>query len=196
MNACAAEREASLIGEWVAKQRIDGSLSTFSKHPFGQTQDTLFSFSFVFAFSLSPRRNLMRHMLATMVVLCSFLAVPVCAFPADQPPLWPVEQKLLDFTNAQRTYYGLAPLTLDETLLKSARSHCFWMASARNLQHTSSPVAENIAMGQRTTSEAITSWMNSPGHRANMLNGSYRRLGMAAYETHDGVIYWCLQFLP
>ena len=138
----------------------------------------------------------MRRCLAPMFVLCSFLALPVSVFAADLPPLWPVEQKLLDFTNAQRTYYGLEPLALDESLLKSARTHCFWMASARNLQHTSSPVAENIVMGQRTTREAVNSWMTSPGHRANMLSGSYRRLGMAAYETHDGVIYWCLQFLP
>ncbi len=110
-------------------------------------------------------------------------------------PLWPYEKKLIELTNAQRRHHGLSPLTIDKSLLSSAREHCFWMASAHSLQHTSASVAENIAMGQRSCEEAISSWMSSPGHRANML-GSYSRLGMAAYQTWDGTIYWCVQFLP
>jgi uncharacterized protein YkwD len=123
--------------------------------------------------------------------LVSAIALPLTA---DEIPLWPIEKQMLEQTNAQRQYYGLPPLQLDKDLLNSARRHCFWMASARSMQHTSDPVAENIAMGQRTTAEAVNAWMNSPGHRANML-GSYRRLGVAAYETYDGTIYWCVQFI-
>jgi uncharacterized protein YkwD len=101
---------------------------------------------------------------------------------------------LIELTNAERRRYGLSPLTIDKSLLDSARGHCYWMASARSLQHTSAAVAENIAMGQGSCAEAVRDWMNSPGHRANML-GSYSRIGMAAYQTSDGTIYWCLQFL-
>ncbi len=108
-------------------------------------------------------------------------------------PLWPYEKKLIELTNAERRRYGLSPLTIDKSLLASTREHCYWMASAGSLQHTTAAVAENIAMGQRTCAEAVGSWMNSPGHRANML-GSYSRLGMAAYQTWDGTIYWCVQF--
>jgi uncharacterized protein YkwD len=69
------------------------------------------------------------------------------------------------------------------------------MTRSRSLQHTSAMVAENIAMGQRSVRGVVSSWMSSPGHRANMLNGRYRRLGVAAYQTPDGTIYWCQQFM-
>jgi uncharacterized protein YkwD len=37
--------------------------------------------------------------------------------------------------------------------------------------------------------------MNSSGHRANILNPGYRRIGVAAYATPEGTIFWCQQFL-
>ena len=69
------------------------------------------------------------------------------------------------------------------------------MARYRRLQHTRQPVAENIAMGQRNSKEAVRDWMTSRGHRANILNRSYQRIGAAAYRTKSGTIYWCQQFL-
>ena len=60
--------------------------------------------------------------------------------------------------------------------------------------HTSRPVAENIAMGQPHSSDVVQSWMNSSGHRANILNPGHRRIGVAAYRTASGVIFWCQQF--
>ncbi len=110
-------------------------------------------------------------------------------------PLFPIEKQLLESTNAQRVRYGLRPLELDPQLQQSARQHCYWMARSGNLQHTSAPVAENIAMGQRTTEEAIRDWLNSPGHRANLLHRDYTRIGVAAYQQSDGTIFWCQQFL-
>jgi uncharacterized protein YkwD len=49
-------------------------------------------------------------------------------------------------------------------------------------------------MGQSSSREVVRDWMNSPGHRANIL-GSYRRVGAAAYRSKGGAIYWCLQLL-
>lgn len=108
--------------------------------------------------------------------------------------LHPVEQELIEATNEQRVRYGLSPLRPDPQLILSARRHARWMTVRRSLQHTTAPVAENIAMGQRNTREAIRSWMNSPGHRANILGRGYRSLGVAAYVTPEGTIYWCQQF--
>lgn len=107
-----------------------------------------------------------------------------------------VEKQIVEQTNAQRARYGLPPLVVDRSLVQSARTHAAWMTNNRSLQHTSQPVAENIAMGQRTTDEALNSWMNSSGHRANILNGGHRRIGVAAYRTPEGTIFWCQQFLP
>jgi len=109
--------------------------------------------------------------------------------------MFPVEAQILAQTNAERAKFGLAPLTLDKSLLQSARNHCNWMATTGNFQHTSANVAENIALGQGSATEAVRDWMNSPGHRANILNGSYRRIGIAAYTGAGGKVFWCQQFM-
>jgi uncharacterized protein YkwD len=123
------------------------------------------------------------------------LAVETTAATLPQSDLIPVEKEILNDTNAQRARYGLPPLTLDPALERTARAHATWMTNSHSLQHSSIGVAENIAWGQRTADEAMTSWMNSSGHRANILNGSYRRIGVAAYTASDGSCYWCQQFL-
>ena len=48
---------------------------------------------------------------------------------------------------------------------------------------------ENIASGQKSASEVVNAWMNSPGHRANILNSSYSRIGSASVNI-DGTLYW------
>ena len=106
-----------------------------------------------------------------------------------------IEKNIVMFTNQERQRYGLPPLAIDIHLVKSARRHAIWMTSNQTLQHTNQPLAENIAVGQRTSQEAVRCWMNSSGHRANILNGGHRRIGVAAYRTAQGTIYWCQQFL-
>lgn len=106
-----------------------------------------------------------------------------------------VELRIVEKTNDERVRRGLAALEIDESLMNSARRHCSWMARSHNLRHTSAAVAENIAMGQQNASEAMRSWMNSSGHRANILNRRWGRIGVAAYVASDGTIYWCQQFL-
>jgi uncharacterized protein YkwD len=108
--------------------------------------------------------------------------------------LHPVEQAIIDGTNAERARYGLPALALDPALEQTARSHAAWMTNRHNLQHSSIGVAENIAWGQRSAQEAMSSWMSSSGHRANILNPSYRRIGVAAYTAPDGSCFWCQQF--
>ena len=113
----------------------------------------------------------------------------------DKLKLVTVESNIIHYTNEQRKQYGLPPLKVDLKLVQSARRHATWMTVNRSLRHTSDPVAENIAMGQRDSDEVVRDWMTSPGHRANILNGSYRRIGVAAYCTPEGTIYWCQQFM-
>lgn len=138
-------------------------------------------------------------MFKSLLMFCALLltdgnTVPP-ALPLESQELHPVEQNIIEQTNAQRARYGLPALEVSHDLMQSARRHTRWMTTRRALQHTSASVAENIAMGQRTTEEAIASWMASPGHRANMLSGGYTKIGVAAYSTPDGTVYWCQQFL-
>lgn len=116
-------------------------------------------------------------------------------FSPDDEGLIPIERNIVTLTNAERARHGLPPLEVCPNLLNSARDHAAWMTRRQSLQHTRQAVAENIAMGQTNSREAMQSWMSSPGHRANILNRGYRRIGVAAYRTAAGTIFWCQQFL-
>ncbi len=105
-----------------------------------------------------------------------------------------LESEIVAQTNAQRARYGLRPLSVDPGLMGSAQQHCQWMARSNSLQHTRAAVAENIAMGQSSASEAMNSWMNSSGHRANILGGGYSTIGVAAFTSSSGQVFWCQQF--
>ena len=107
-----------------------------------------------------------------------------------------VERGIIDGTNAQRIAAGLPALVVEPQLEVNARNHAAWMTNSRSLQHSGQAVGENIAWGQRSVAEVVSTWMNSPGHRANILNGGYRKMAAAAYTAADGSIYWCEQFTP
>jgi uncharacterized protein YkwD len=123
--------------------------------------------------------------------------------PQTDPPkaepksdLLAIEQNVVDCTNAERARYGLPALEVDTGLMATARQHCAWMTINRQMVHTNLAVAENIAMGQPSSQDVVRCWMNSSGHRANILNGGHRHIGVSAYTTPEGTIYWCQQFMP
>ena len=113
--------------------------------------------------------------------------------PGAGAPAPSAASAVISQTNAQRARHGLPPLAVDSQLMHSAHSHAQWMASNRNLSHGRG-VAENIAMGQPSAGEAVRSWMNSSGHRANMLGSGYTRIGVAVAYSSNGTPYWCQQF--
>jgi uncharacterized protein YkwD len=105
-----------------------------------------------------------------------------------------IELNIVAYTNQERARHGLAPLEVDKSLMASAREHAAWMTRNHSMVHTNRPVAENIAMGQPHSSDVVRAWMNSPGHRANILNMAHRVIGVAAFRTENGTIFWCQQF--
>lgn len=113
----------------------------------------------------------------------------------DEDGLYQIEKNIVEFTNRERERRGLHPLEIDTKLIDSARNQAKWMVKSRRLEHTRKPVGENIAMGYHTSSDVVRGWMNSSGHRANILNSGYRRIGVAAYKAKDGTVWWCQQFL-
>lgn len=54
---------------------------------------------------------------------------------------------------------------------------------------------ENIAAGQRTPDEVMQAWMNSSGHRANILNAKYTELGVGYYKGGSYGVYWVQEFI-
>jgi uncharacterized protein YkwD len=105
-----------------------------------------------------------------------------------------VEENIVKKTNAERAKFGLVSLEIDRDLMQSARQHAKWMAQNSSMVHTSRPVAENIAMGQANSTSVLQSWMNSSGHRANILNRGHRKIGVALFRSASGTPFWCQQF--
>ncbi len=107
--------------------------------------------------------------------------------------LSPVESAIIARTNAARSQRGQPPLTPDGSLMQGARRQARWMAGSQTLEHGQG-VAENIGMGQTSAAEAVSSWMNSSGHRANILDSGHTKIGVAMARAADGSAYWCQQF--
>jgi uncharacterized protein YkwD len=121
-----------------------------------------------------------------------------------------IEREQLAETNAERVAAGLDPLICDPALTLAARLHSEDMCRTGHFDHDSADgrtfvdrireqgvtyraAAENIAHGQITASEVHIDWMNSPGHRANIMNGLYGRVGIG-YAPCGGRPYWTQDF--
>ncbi|MBP2241208.1 putative YkwD family protein [Cytobacillus eiseniae] len=119
------------------------------------------------------------------------------------------EQKVLELTNQERAKNGVSALSLDVELSKVARTKSADMKAKGYFDHNSptygSPfdmmkqfgisyksAGENIAMGQRSPEEVVNAWMNSEGHRKNILNANYTHLGIG--HVADGN-YWTQMFI-
>lgn len=122
------------------------------------------------------------------------------------------EQQVLALTNQERQKAGLSPCSgNDSNLNRSARAKSEDMATNNYFSHDSptygDPFAmmrqfgvqyqsagENIAMGQPTPQEVVQAWMNSPGHRKNIMNGAFTYMGVG-YVVKNGKPYWTQQFI-
>jgi len=102
-----------------------------------------------------------------------------------------VTSSLLGLVNQARAEAGLGGLSYDGTLVSESCAQSGWMASTGNFSHSSggSRRAENIAYGYSSAQAVFTAWMNSSGHRANILGAGYTRMGACLAGT-----YWTQQF--
>lgn len=123
-----------------------------------------------------------------------------------------LEYQVVKLCNIQRSNNGLAPLTLNWELARVARYKSQDMIDKNYFSHYSptygSPfdmmkafgltfytAGENIAMGQPTPQAVMQAWMNSTGHRANILNPQFKEIGVGAAKTSSGVWYWTQEFM-
>ena len=121
-------------------------------------------------------------------------------------------EAVLNIVNAERSKNGLKALTLSSKLTAIATEKSKDMAVNHYFSHTSptygSPfqmlqsygvsyrtAGENIAAGQRTPDEVMQSWLNSSGHRANILNPNYTELGVGYYKGGSYGVYWTQTFI-
>ena len=121
----------------------------------------------------------------------------------------PQEAAVVELVNQQRAAYGLQPLTISAELCRKARIKSQDMAQNRYFSHESptygSPfdmmrslgisyrsAGENIAMGYATAQAVMNGWMNSDGHRANILNASFTTIGVGYVANGN---YWTQWFI-
>ena len=122
------------------------------------------------------------------------------------------QQQVLDLVNVERTKRGISALTLDSNLSSVATKKSQDMVNKNYFDHTSptygSPfdmmkqfgisyrtAGENIAKGQKTPQEVVTAWMNSEGHRKNILNPNFTNLGVGIAKDSKGTTYWTQMFI-
>jgi uncharacterized YkwD family protein len=122
------------------------------------------------------------------------------------------EKQVANLVNQERQKAGLKPLQLDTKLSDVAREKSRDMMNKGYFSHQSptygSPfdmmkqfgityrtAGENIAKGQRTPQEVMNAWMNSQGHRANILNGNFTHIGVGFVKDSQGTTYWTQMFI-
>jgi uncharacterized protein YkwD len=170
----------------------------------------------------STRRPIRRiRLLAIAIVLAAALAAPAHALAcgnvhadANKASIKSVDTATLCLLNGQRARYGLPPLRLDKRLSLASRRYAKKMAAHHVFEHgdfvgrirrahylrgaRSWTVGENIAWGSQqlgTPQAIVQAWMNSPGHRANILSRSFRQIGIGVSRgapvtgVSDGVTY-------
>lgn len=117
-------------------------------------------------------------------------------------------KKVVELVNVERAKEGLAPLTMDLTVTNAANVRATEIQ--KSFSHTRpdgtkfstvlkengvnySGAGENIAYGQKTPEQVVQGWMNSAGHRANIMNKSYKNIGVG-YQLNNGTAYWVQLF--
>lgn len=137
------------------------------------------------------------------------------AKPDSTPPLTPsgsaqssFAAEVASLVNAERARYGLSALTVDAQVQQAAQVRA--QETVQSFSHTQPSGAsfssalteagvsytragENIAYGQATPQAVVASWMNSEGHRANILSRNFTKIGVG-YTLSGGTVYWAQLF--
>jgi len=130
----------------------------------------------------------------------------------EAAPLKTLEDEVARLVNAERAKNGLPALTVNWQAARVARYKSQDMIDKNYFAHNSptygspfnmmesfglkfSSAAENIAYGQKTAAEVMNSWMNSPGHRANILSKTVTQIGVGCAKKSNGTLYWTQMFL-
>ncbi len=133
----------------------------------------------------------------------------ILTIPEEDAAVTQYEQEVIRLVNEIRAQNGLSALTYNWELSRVARYKSQDMVDNRYFSHTSPTygtpfqmirsfglsyrsAGENIAYGQRTPQAVVNAWMNSSGHRANILSSSYTQIGVGYVANGH---YWTQMFI-
>jgi uncharacterized protein YkwD len=138
------------------------------------------------------------------------VAVPLTS-DGDVEAAYRPRQRVVAWVNAHRAAAGLRPVRISFAVHRAAELHARDQAAMGFMTHTGSDGSdagqrirrqgytwsmwgENVAYGYGTARAVVRAWMNSPGHRANILNRSFRHIGVGVQRGANGLLYWTLDF--
>lgn len=138
---------------------------------------------------------------------------PPAATPAPSGSAAEIAGAVIDLTNQQRNTNGLATLRHNTRLSEASRLQAEQLAELQRLEHEVSGgryprpedrlaaagyiwqrYGENLASGQRSAADAVQDWMDSPGHRANIVNVNFTEIGAAVATDSTGRRYYVQMF--
>jgi uncharacterized protein YkwD len=155
------------------------------------------------------RRLLARALLGALALLTSLVTTVTLAatLPTNQAQF---VQQVIALVNVERQKAGLSPLTANAALTRAAQDYsvvladgsCFGHSCGSSLTDRLDQVGytgrtawgENIASGYGTPDSVMTAWMNSAGHRANILNTDYQDIGVGLVTNTAGQLVWVQDF--
>lgn len=130
--------------------------------------------------------------------------------PEPVPPSSAMVQQLLTAHNQERSRIGVGELVLNFKLTLSSAAHTEWMAQNQKMSHNEGSVdpgqrirstgykaqtwGENIAMGYNTVAAVMNGWMNSAGHKANILRAAFTEVGFGIVQDSRGRYWWTANF--
>lgn len=130
--------------------------------------------------------------------------------PDTDPDALSYAEQVVKLVNQERAKAGLAPLTLSQPVASAAQvrakeitqsfSHTRPDGRSFSTALTEQKVSyrssgENIAWGQKTPEQVMQGWMNSEGHRKNIMNAKFTSIGVGYYRNASGVNYWTQLFI-
>jgi uncharacterized protein YkwD len=139
------------------------------------------------------------------------VASPAPANPVSTNPQDIFDRQILTLVNQERAKVGADPLKISEQLDLAADQHTLDQASMNKMSHTGSngsnmgdriknagyvfsSAGENVAYGFGDAAAVMSGWMNSEGHRQNILNPNYKEIGIGYAQGADGRPYWTQDF--
>ena len=148
----------------------------------------------------------MKKYFRNFLILFSFFIFSAAVFSEDY------RADIVKKVNVERSEEGLVPLKNDKILNSLAQKKAEIMAEEENLSHTAGgyssfsdifkennikylSVGENIARNWKTTDEVMNAWMESLGHRKNILSPKFTHMGVGKAVSKKGDIYWVQLFI-
>ncbi|WP_431975742.1 CAP domain-containing protein [Micromonospora haikouensis] len=136
-------------------------------------------------------------------------SAPATPRVAAAPGVSAQAQEVVNLVNAERAKAGCGALKIDDKLMAAAQAHSQDQADHRKMTHDGSDgsdvgerldragyawraYGENVAWNQQTPAAVMDAWMNSPGHRANILNCSFTEIGVGVANSNGP--YWTQDF--